>query len=228
VTTIPPPPYPPVEPPPPQVELPDAVRANREGIVALSRTMSPGLVLQAYRKGIFPWPIMQGVVPWASPDPRAVFPLQPPRWPRHVRRSLSLGYTVTFDRSFREVMTACGEARAEGTWITPDVLATYSELHALGWAHSAEVWSDGQLVGGLYGLAVGSLFAGESMFHLRTGASKVAFTAVVERLLDRRFTVFDVQVMSPHLATLGCVEIPRSEYLRLVEKAVAQPRKFSD
>jgi leucyl/phenylalanyl-tRNA--protein transferase len=211
------------------VELPDAGRANREGIVALSRTMTPGLVLQAYRKGIFPWPIMQGVVPWASPDPRAVFLLnEAPRWPRHIRRARALGYTVTFDRSFREVMFACGQARPEGTWITADVLATYAELHALGWAHSAEVWSDGQLVGGLYGLAVGSLFAGESMFHLRTGASKVAFAAVVERLLDRQFTVFDVQVMSPHLATLGCVEIPRLEYLRLIEHAVDQPRKFSD
>jgi len=228
VTVTLPPPYPPVEPPAPRVELPDARRANREGIVALSRTMSPGLVLQAYRKGIFPWPIMQGVVPWASPDPRAVYRLGPPRWPRHVRRARGLGYTVTFDRSFREVLTACGEARSEGTWITPDVLATYSELHALGWAHSAEVWSEGELVGGLYGLAIGSLFAGESMFHARTGASKVAFAAVVERLLEREFTVFDVQVMSPHLATLGCVEVPRSEYLRLVEAAVDQPRKFSD
>jgi leucyl/phenylalanyl-tRNA--protein transferase len=143
-----------------------------------------------------------------------------------VNRARKLGYAVTFDRSFREVMTACGDARAEGTWITPDVLATYAELHELGWAHSAEVWSAGELVGGLYGLAVGSLFAGESMFHLRTGASKVAFAAVVERLLQNGFTVFDVQVMSHHLATLGCVEIPRSEYLRLVEAAVAQPKRF--
>jgi leucyl/phenylalanyl-tRNA---protein transferase len=222
-----PPPFPPVEPPPARIELPDAERANREGIVALSRTMTPGLVLQAYRKGIFPWPIMQGVVPWASPDPRAIFPLRPEvRWPRHVKRARNLGYSVTFEEAFREVMTACGDARAEGTWITPDVLATYSELHALGWAHSVEVWSDGALAGGLYGLAVGSLFAGESMFHTRTGASKVAFAAAVERLIDHGFRVFDVQVMSPHLATLGCVEIPRSEYLRLVEAAVDQPRRF--
>jgi leucyl/phenylalanyl-tRNA---protein transferase len=219
--------YPPVEPPATRVELPDPRRANREGIVALSRTMTPGLVLQAYRKGIFPWPIMQGVVPWASPDPRAIFPLQAPQaWPRHVRRAQRPGFTVTFDRAFRDVMARCGEARAEGTWITPDVFATYSELHELGWAHSAEVWVDGQLAGGLYGLAVGSLFAGESMFHLRTGASKVAFVAVAERLREGGFTVFDVQVMSPHLATLGCVEIPRSEYLRLVETAVEQPRRF--
>jgi len=219
--------YPPVEPPAARVELPDARRANREGIVALSRTMTPGLVLQAYRKGIFPWPIMQGVVPWASPDPRAIFPLHPQRpWPRHVKRARKTGYTVTFDRAYREVMTACSEARAEGTWITPDVLATYTELHALGWAHSVEVWVEGRLAGGLYGLAVGSLFAGESMFHQRTGASKVAFAAAVERLRERGFTLFDVQVMSPHLAILGCVEIPRSEYLRLVDAAIEQPKQF--
>ena len=219
--------FPPIEPPPARVELPDARRANREGIVALSRTMTPGLVLQAYRKGIFPWPIMQGVVPWASPDPRAVFPLEPTQpWPRHVKRARKLGYRVTFDRAFRQVMSACGEARAEGTWITPDVLATYSDLHELGWAHSVEVWAQDQLVGGLYGLAVGSLFAGESMFHARTGASKVAFAAAAERLRERGFSVFDVQVMSPHLASLGCVEIPRTEYLRLVESAVGRPKQF--
>jgi len=219
--------YPPVEPPPTRIELPDARRANREGIVALSRSMTPGLVLQAYRKGIFPWPIMQGVVPWASPDPRAIFPLDPPQpWPRHVKRARKPAFRVTFDEAFREVMVACGELRTEGTWITPDVLATYSELHALGWAHSVEVWAGEELAGGLYGLAVGSLFAGESMFHLRTGASKVAFVAAAERLREREFTVFDVQVMSPHLRSLGCVEVPRSEYLRLVEEAVDQPRPF--
>src|SRR5207302_4137645 len=140
------------------------------------------------------------------------------------RRARALGYAVTFDRSFLQVMTACGQARAEGTWITPDVLATYSELHALGWAHSVEVWSGGELVGGLYGLAVGSLFAGESMFHLRTGASKVAFAAAVDRLRKSGFTLFGVQVMSPHLGSLGCAEIPRSEYLRLLESAVEHPR----
>lgn len=220
-------PFPPVEPSPARVELPDPRRGNREGIVALSRTMTPGLVLQAYRKGIFPWPISQGVVPWASPDPRAVFPLQPARpWPRHVRRALRAELSITFDRAFLRVMTACGEARPEGTWITPDILATYAELHALGWTHSAEVWEEGELVGGLYGLAVGSLFAGESMFHMRTGASKAAFAAVVERLRARGFSLFDVQVMSPHLATLGCIEIPRDEYLRLLSAAVAQPIQF--
>ena len=143
-----------------------------------------------------------------------------------MRRVRKLAFTVTFDQAFREVIVACGGTRAEGTWITPDILATYTELHALGWAHSVEVWDKGQLVGGLYGLAVGSLFAGESMFHLRTGASKVAFAAAVDRLRKSGFTLFDVQVMSPHLARLGCIEIPRDEYLSRVSAAVARLREF--
>ena len=221
------PPFPPIEPPPARVKLPDAHRANRDGIVALSRTMTPGLVLQAYRKGIFPWPIAQGLVPWASPDPRAHFPLDSADpWPRHVRRALKLPFEVTFDEAFQEVMEACGAERAEGTWITPDVLHSYLELNRLGWAHSVEVWDGDELAGGLYGLAVGSLFAGESMFHRRTGASKVAFARMVERLRQRKFRLFDVQVMSPHLSTLGCVELSRDEYVRLIEQCVRESIPF--
>jgi leucyl/phenylalanyl-tRNA---protein transferase len=217
----------PIEPPPARVELPDARGANREGIVALSRSMTPGLVLQAYRKGIFPWPIAQGLVPWASPDPRAVFPLSPDKpWPRHVRRALRLGFRVTFDQAFENVLRACGDERAEGTWITPDILDTYLALHRLGWAHSVEVWCGDDLAGGLYGLAVGALFAGESMFHRETGASKVAFAAMAGRLRERGFRLFDVQVMSPHLASLGCVEIPRAEFLRAVASAVSESREL--
>src|SRR3954471_73503 len=126
------PPFPPIEPAAARVDLPDAHRANRDGIVALSRTMSAGLVLQAYRKGIFPWPVAQGIVPWASPDPRAVFPLEHRApWPRHVRRALKLPFEVTFDQAFTEVMQACGSERDEGTWITPDVLSSYAELYRL-------------------------------------------------------------------------------------------------
>jgi leucyl/phenylalanyl-tRNA---protein transferase len=221
------PPFPPIEPAAARVDLPDAHFANRDGIVALSRTMTPGLVLQAYRKGIFPWPIAQGIVPWASPDPRALFPLERRApWPRHVRRALNLPFEVTFDQAFSEVMRACGTLRAEGTWITPDVVHSYDELNRLGWAHSIEVWEQGGLAGGLYGLAVGSLFAGESMFHRTTGASKVAFARMVERLRERGFRVFDVQVMSPHLASLGCIEVKRDEYLRLVERCVRESIPF--
>src|SRR5207302_10977860 len=114
------PPFPPLEPAPARVDLPDAHLANRDGIVALSRTMTPGLVLQAYRKGIFPWPIAQGLVPWASPDPRGILPLENEApWPRHVTRALKLPFTVAFDEAFVEVVQACAAGRAEGAWSTP-------------------------------------------------------------------------------------------------------------
>ena len=189
--------------------------------------MTPALVLQAYRLGIFPWPVRQGLVPWASPDPRAVYPLASRKpWPRTVRRAFRPGSSVTFDQAFGEVMRACGERAGEGTWITPDILATYDELHALGWAHSVEVWQDGRLAGGLYGIAMGALFAGESMFHRQTGASKVAFAACVERLRQRGFEVFDVQVLTRHLAMLGCVEIPRSDYRAGAAAATLKTARF--
>jgi len=222
------PPFPPLEPPPARVTLPDADRANRDGIVALSRTMTPGLVLQAYRKGIFPWPIAQGLVPWASPDPRAHYPLDSAEpWPRHVRRALKLPFEVTFDEAFQEVMEACAAERAEGTWITPDVLHSYSELNRLGWAHSVEVWDGDELAGGLYGLAVGSLFAGESMFHRRTDASKVALVALVERLRDNGFGLLDVQWVTPHLASLGAIDVPRERYLDMLAEALPTPAAFA-
>ncbi len=218
-------PYPPIEPPPSGVRFPEP--AAGEDVVAVSRTMSPGLVLEAYRSGIFPWPVRQGLVPWASPDPRAIFPLQPRTpWPRTVRRALKAGFRVSFDEAFDEVMNACGDRRGEGTWITPDILDTYSELHRLGWAHSIEAWQGRTLAGGLYGIAMGALFAGESMFHRVTGASKVAFAACADRLRERRFELFDVQVLTPHLRLLGCIEIPRGEYRSLVRRALRRAARF--
>ena len=186
-------PYPPLEPRPIIARFPEP-RAG-EDVVAVSRSMTPALVLEAYRLGIFPWPVRQGLVPWASPDPRAIFPLQPRRpWPRTVTRAFKPHFRVTFDQAFGQVMRACGERPGEGTWITPDILSTYDELHDLGWAHSIEVWDKDRLAGGLYGIAMGSLFAGESMFHRVTGASKVAFASCAGRLRERSFEIFDVQV----------------------------------
>jgi len=218
-------PYPPIDPPPVTVRFPEPRRG--EDVVAVSRSVSPSLVLEAYRAGIFPWPVRQGLVPWASPDPRAIFPLEDPRsWPRTVRRALKTGFRVTFDEAFDEVMIACGDRREEGTWITPDIVTTYSELHRLGWAHSVEVWDDGKLVGGLYGIAMGALFAGESMFHSATGASKVAFAACADRLRERQFDLFDVQVLTGHLKLLGCREIPRDEYRARVRAAIERSARF--
>lgn len=188
--------------------------------------MNPGLVLAAYRKGIFPWPVSSRVVPWVCPDPRAIFPLESePRWPRSLRKALRKHtLTVTIDQAFEQVIRACGENRPDGTWITPDVIATYSTLHRLGWAHSVEVWADdGSLVGGLYGVAVGAAFAGESMFHRRTDASKAALGYLVALLRRCGFVLLDAQAPNPHLMRLGAVVVPRRQYLQRLKAALAVP-----
>jgi leucyl/phenylalanyl-tRNA--protein transferase len=218
-------PYPPIEPPHVAVRFPQPRRG--EDVVAVSRSLSPALVLAAYREGIFPWPVRQGLVPWASPDPRAIFPLASAHpWPRTVRRALKANLRVSFDEAFDDVMSACADRPGEGTWITPDILHTYSELHRLGWAHSVEVWHESTLAGGLYGIAMGALFAGESMFHRVSGASKMAFAACVARLRERRFVLFDVQVLTAHLSLLGCREIPRDQYRARVREALEQSARF--
>ena len=198
-----------------------------EDVIAVSRSLSPALVLEAYKSGIFPWPVRQGLVPWASPDPRAIFPLDgPSSWPRTVRRALKAGFRVSVNEAFQDVMQACGDRPGEGTWITPDILSTYAELHRLGWAHSIEVWTGQRLAGGLYGIAMGGMFAGESMFHRVSGASKVAFAACADRLRERGFALFDVQVLTGHLTLLGCIEVPRDAYRDRVRVALQRSARF--
>ncbi len=214
-------PKPPIEPPPTRAKFPDPRRARGIDVLAVGSDFSAGTLLAAYRKGIFPWPHSSGIVPWCSPDPRAIFPLdREPQWSRSLKRTLKKhAFEVTRDRAFPEVMRMCGATRPEGTWIIPEMIGAYSELHALGWGHSVEVWDKGELVGGIYGLAVGGLFAGESMFHTRTDASKIAFACLVEHLRERGFVLYDVQVLSEHLASLGCQEIPRRQYLDRLDAA---------
>jgi leucyl/phenylalanyl-tRNA--protein transferase len=228
------PPYPPIEPPPSRVTFPDPRRAGRREIIAVGEDFTPSTLLAAYRQGIFPWPQSRKIVPWCSPDPRAIFPLgEPPHWSRSLRRTLRIHpFEITVDAAFTDVMRSCGEERRGGTWITPEMLAGYAQLHALGWAHSLEVWereattTDRTLVGGIYGVAIGGLFAGESMFHRRTDASKIAFAALVDRLQRGGFTLFDVQVMNDHLLSLGCIEIRRAQYLDLVARAIPRPARL--
>lgn len=227
-------PFPPVEPPPPRVVFPDPRALGDEDVVAVGEDFSPSTLLLAYRLGIFPWPHGR-IVAWFSPNPRAVFPLErEPHWSRSLRRTLRRGilpegdpYEVTVDTAFDDVIRQCGETRVEGTWITPALRNGYSRLHALGWAHSVEVWirqgARRVLVGGIYGLSIGSVFAGESMFHLRTDASKVAFASLVTMLRARGATIFDVQVMNPHLESLGCKELDRDRYLDRLELAIRAP-----
>jgi leucyl/phenylalanyl-tRNA--protein transferase len=228
------PPSSPIEPPPTEIVFPDVSLANEDGVLAVGEDFRPGTLLAAYRHGVFPWPHRYGgrhVVLWCTPDPRAHFELPAGsaalHWSRSLRRTLRSGrFTVTTDVAFDQVIRACGRARKGGTWIIPPLIRGYEELFTLGHAHSVEVWDSGQperLVGGIYGVAVGRAFAGESMFHLETDASKVAFATLATSLRHMGYTWFDVQVMNPHLASLGCVEIPRDAYLAHLRTAAVTP-----
>ncbi len=223
----------PVEPPPSPWAFPSVDAADESGLVGVGGDLEPGTVLAAYRAGLFPMPLGgRGPLGWWSPDPRAVVPLEGFRISRSLRRSVQR-YHVRVDTAFERVVDACGDPRRPHGWITPEIRAAYTRLHRLGWAHSVEAWThDGELAGGLYGVAVGGLFAGESMFHRHRDASKVALVALVEMLCaggdaDRR--VLDVQWLTPHLASLGAVEVPRADYVGRVAEAVAlaQPPAFA-
>ena len=199
--------------------------AEPNGVIGLGADLEPGTLLEAYRSGIFPMPVDDGrLLAWWSPDPRGVLPLDALRVSRSLRRSVER-YDVTFDTAFIEVVDACAEPDRDGGWIDDAITAAYTELHRLGWAHSVEVRdrADERLVGGLYGVHIAGLFAGESMFHRQRDASKVALVALVERLRAIGAVLLDVQWLTPHLASLGAVEIERAEYLRRLEVALGTP-----
>lgn len=206
--------------------MPDPVTALPNGLLAAGGDLEPGTVLAAYRAGIFPWPDQTGRLLWWSPDPRAVLELDEFHESRSLaRRRRSGRYTTTFDRACGAVLLGCAQ-RAEGTWLNEEMRAAYLALYKLGWVHSVEVWQGDRLVGGLYGVAIGGLFAAESMFHRETDASKVALAELVERLRRNRFGLLDVQFMTPHLASLGAREIPRTRYLERLASAIASPVRF--
>jgi leucyl/phenylalanyl-tRNA--protein transferase len=198
-----------------------------EDLVAVGGDLEPGTVLAAYRAGLFPMgvgPGGRGPTGWWSPDPRGVLPLDALHVSRSLRRAVTR-FEVRVDTAFDDVVAACADPRRKGRWITAEVASAYGQLHRLGWAHSVECWRQGRLVGGLYGLAVGGLFAGESMFHRETDASKAALVALV-RLLARDGDprrLLDVQWRTTHLASLGVIEVPRTEYLRRLRVALRCP-----
>jgi leucyl/phenylalanyl-tRNA--protein transferase len=190
------------------------------------QTIDPDLLLRAYALGWFPMGTgRRGRIEWFSPDPRGILPLDafhaPSRLSRVVRQSR---FDVRIDTAFEAVMRAC--AARDETWITEDILSSYVALHRLGFAHAVETWQDGALVGGLYGVAIGGAFFGESMFHTATDASKVALVALVERLKARGYTLLDTQWVTPHLAQFGGVEIPRAEYLERLSAALPLACRF--
>lgn len=210
----------PVEPPPSRWSMPTDGPIDDNDIVAVGADLEPGTLLAAYRVGLFPMPLDRRRIAWFSPDPRGVLPLDGLRITRSLRRSLRR-FDVRMDTAFAEVMTACADPTRPGSWIDRPFLTAYGRLHELGWAHSIEVFDpDGALAGGLYGVRIGGFFAGESMFHRETDASKVALVHLVDWLRDTGASLLDVQWSTPHLASLGVIEIPRSDYLRRLAAAV--------
>ena len=207
--------------------FPSVEEATPQGIVAVGGNLSPGMLLSAYRQGIFPWFSAEDPLFWWSPDPRFVlFPNE-----LHVSKSLhkvlkKSTFEIVFDSRFEEVIDACGKMPRpgqNGTWITPEIVAGYGELHRLGYAHSVEAMEGGRLVGGLYGVALGRVFFGESMFSTRPNASKAAFAILAARLREQGSTLIDCQVYSPHLERFGGREIPRAEFLGLLRAGLEGP-----
>jgi leucyl/phenylalanyl-tRNA--protein transferase len=192
-----------------------------------ARMIHPDFLLQAYQQGIFPMGMDDGTIGWFSPDPRGVLPLEAFHAPARLLRVMRSGrFQVTLDQDFEGVMRGCAADRDEGTWITDDILASYCALFRRGFAHSIEVWREGRLAGGLYGVHLGGAFFGESMFHVDTDASKVALVALVDRMRRCGFTLLDIQWVTPHLARFGAVEIPRARYLGLLHEAVVLDRQL--
>jgi len=212
----------PVQPSPSEWRMPDALTAGDSDLVAVGADLQPGTILEAYRHGLFPMPA-EGRLAWWSPQMRAILPLDNLRVSRSLRKSCAR-FEVRVDTAFGEVISACAAPDRRGAWISADIRLAYRHLHDLGWAHSIEAWSsDGELAGGLYGIAIGGLFAGESMFHRQTDASKVALVALVRLLQKGGAQLLDVQWPTPHLTSLGVVEIPRADYLERVRAAVLMP-----
>ena len=227
----------PIEPPPTPWRLPTREQLaalgddQGEDLVAVGADLAPGTLLAAYRGGLFPMPHGRRQIGWWCPRRRGVLPLDGLHVSRSLRRSLR-DFEIRLDTAFEEVVDGCAAPDRDGGWIDVRIKEAYADLHRLGWAHSVETWRDGRLVGGLYGVSVGGLFAGESMFHRERDASKVALVRLVELLREDAepgTRLVDVQWSTPHLASLGVVEEPRSAYLSRLEELVnaPTPRAFS-
>ena len=212
---------------PDNLAFPNLQTANREGLLALGGDLSVPRLLLAYRSGIFPW--TDEPLTWWSPDPRAIFDIERFRPPKRLETKLRHHpFEITVDRDFASVIYACAEPAPgrESTWISPRFIEAYLELHRQGHAHSVEVWQDGLLVGGIYGVAIQGFFAGESMFHRATDASKIALCYLMDHLRARNFELFDTQVLSPLTARLGAIEIRRRDYLERLASALRNPTCF--
>lgn len=208
-------------------EFPDPRQANAKGLVAIGGDLSPERLLVAYRNGIFPWTVSP--ISWWSPDPRAILEFDQLHVPESLRKVLRKDvFEISIDRAFSQVIRSCA-ARTPGrsdTWITPEFIEAYTRLYEQGHAHSLECWHNGELAGGIYGVAVGGLFAGESMFHRVSNASKIALCHLVAHLRERRFRLFDIQMLTPVTRQMGGTTIPRDDYLRRLADAVDADCEF--
>ena len=212
------------------LDFPPVDQASPEGLLAVGGDLRPERLLNAYRHGIFPWYSDDQPILWWSPDPRTVLFPEKLHISRSLKRSLRPGlFNVTLDRCFPEVMRQCAEPRPQypdgGTWITPEMLKAYTTLHKQGYAHSVETWQEEELVGGLYGVAVGGAFFAESMFTRVPDASKVALVSLVRQLQARGFRLMDCQQSSPHVMSFGAEEIPRREFLNHLAVALTLPAR---
>jgi leucyl/phenylalanyl-tRNA--protein transferase len=211
-----------IEPPPTRWSFPDPRSAGLDDVVAVGADLEPGTIITAYRRGMFPMHLRDGRLAWWSPVERAILPLEGLRVSRSLAKSMRR-YRMTVDTDCAKVIAGCAADRPE-RWITAEMEAAYLELHRLGWVHSVEIWDGaGELSGGLYGVGIGGLFAGESMFHRGRDASKVALVHLVRMMADAGGMLLDVQWLTPHLASLGAVVIGREDYLRRLPTALAAP-----
>jgi leucyl/phenylalanyl-tRNA---protein transferase len=209
----------------------DEAQRDPNGLLAVGADLKPERLLHAYRMGIFPWYEAGQPVLWWSPDPRAVLRPEALHVARSLRKKLAKPvFSVTADRAFDAVIAACAEPRryTHGTWITDEMASAYRELNALGWAHSFETWSEGQLVGGLYGVSIGRVFFGESMFSRISDASKIAFARAVRYLQHRGCALVDCQVWSEHIASLGATQMPRAQFIAHLKTLCKDARAASD
>ena len=218
---------------PPSRFFPPAENADADGVIGFGGTLTADWLLDAYQHGIFPWPTGDPSlpVPWCSPDPRAIIELEHFHVPRRLAQTCrSAKFRVTIDTDFSGVIRSCATTgvRRGQTWLTTPMIRAYTQLFNLGQCHSVEIWCDDQLVGGVYGLALGGLFAAESMFHRGRDASKVALVHLVQRLLQRGYALMDIQQLTRHTAQFGAIEIPRAEYLRRLAEALGMAVTFSD
>jgi leucyl/phenylalanyl-tRNA--protein transferase len=208
-----------------------AALTTPDGLLAAGGDLKPDRLLFAYRHGVFPWFDSGQPILWWSPDPRCVMRPDAFHVARRLRRSIrNCDFLLSFNTAFSTVIEHCAADRVgqDGTWITDQMIDAYSSLHTEGWAHSVEVWSDDELVGGMYGLAIGKAFFGESMFSQASNASKIAMWALCEHLAQQQFQLFDCQVVSPHLTSLGATLMPRAKFGDLLERACDPATKHAD